>query len=83
MKENKIHLVSQVVIDCADNIFNPSNNAHVRDTYLMRIEAIRDYCNEVLIRASKDKDKNAFMGRDTKSKTYYSRDSQRVGKNNV
>jgi hypothetical protein len=79
MNENKIHLVSQVVIDCAENIFNPSNNAHVRDAYLMRIEAIRDYCNEVLIRASKDKDKNIFINRNTKSKTNYSR----AGKTNV
>ena len=83
MKESNIHLVPQVVIDCAENIFNPSNNANVRDTYTHRIEVIRDYCNEVLTRASRDKDKNTFMGRDTKSKMYYSRDSQRAGKNNV
>ena len=83
MKESNIHLVPQVVIDCAENIFNPSNKAHVRDNYMMRIEVIREYCNEVLTRASREKDKNSFMGRDTRSKLHYSRDSQRVGKNNV
>jgi len=52
MKENKMHMVPQVVVDCAENIFNPVNNAHMRDAYVMRIEAIRDYCNEMLQKSS-------------------------------
>jgi hypothetical protein len=52
MKENKMHMVPQVVVDCAENIFNPANNAHMRDAYVMRIEAIRDYCNEMLQKSS-------------------------------
>jgi len=45
-------MVPQVVVDCAENIFNPVNNAHMRDAYVMRIEAIRDYCNEMLQKSS-------------------------------
>lgn len=47
-----MHMVPQVVVDCAENIFNPVNNAHMRDAYVMRIEAIRDYCNEMLQKSS-------------------------------
>ena len=79
MKETNIHLVPQVVIDCAENIFNTSNNANVRDTYTHRIEVIREYCNEVLVRASKDKDRNVFIDRKTRNKTNFSR----IGRNNV
>ena len=77
MKENKVHLVPQIVIDCAENIFSPTTNSNSRDTYVMRIEAIRDYCNEMLAKTSKDK--HMFLDRDIKSKTNYSR----MGKNNV
>ena len=47
MNKNRIHLVPQVVIDCADNL-RSSKVDHMRESYLSRIEAIREYCDEVL-----------------------------------
>jgi DNA-directed RNA polymerase specialized sigma54-like protein len=50
MNQNKIHMVPQIVIDCAENLMNTKID-HMRDNYTLRLEAIRDYCNEALKRA--------------------------------
>lgn len=55
MKETNLHMVPQAVLDCASNVFNPDNNAHTRETYVMRIEAIRDYCNDVIAKHQTNK----------------------------
>lgn len=47
MRENRQHMVPQVIIDCAENLMN-SKIEHMRDSYIMRLETIRDYCDEVL-----------------------------------
>lgn len=47
MLKNKMHLVPQVVIDCAEN-FKASKVEHMRESYLSRLEAIRDYCDLVI-----------------------------------
>jgi len=47
MKKNNLHMVPQPVIDCAENITS-SRNPNTRDMYIVRLEAIRDYCDEVL-----------------------------------
>lgn len=44
-KTKNIHMVPQVVIDCGENVFK---SGRVDDLYLLRIEAIRDYCNHVV-----------------------------------
>jgi hypothetical protein len=41
------HLVPQVMIDCAENLAK-SLNENSKTTYAMRLEAIRDYCDQVL-----------------------------------
>ena len=47
MLKNKMHLVPQIVIDCADN-YKASKIEHMRESYLTRLEAIRDYCDSVI-----------------------------------
>ena len=53
MKENnsKIHLVPQPVIDCAENLAT-TRQEHLKHSYIMRLEAIRDYCEDVLKKAN-------------------------------
>lgn len=50
MNQNKIHMVPQIVIDCAENLMNTKID-HMRDTYTLRLETIREYCDEALKRA--------------------------------
>lgn len=45
IKTKNVHMVPQAVIDCAENI---SKSGRIDDLYLLRIEAIRDYCNQVV-----------------------------------
>ena len=52
------HLVPQVVIDCAENIKKNSKNRFVMDNYTMRLEAIRDYCDRILMTVPKHDQKN-------------------------
>lgn len=44
----KIHYIPQPVIDCVEKAFNSDNNKFTSDTYIVRLEAIRDYCDEAL-----------------------------------
>jgi hypothetical protein len=41
------HLVPQVVVDCAESMIK-TNQDHMKTNYIMRLEAIRDYCDEML-----------------------------------
>jgi hypothetical protein len=69
------HLIPANVIDLVEKINFAGEN---EKTYLLqRLEAIRDYCDYVLIKAN-NPTKNLF-DKKTKSKLNYSR----VGKNNV
>jgi len=75
-------MVPQIVIDCAENLLNAKHD-HMRDAYSMRLEAIRDYCNQALQSAQHQANytppkKNSIL-RSTKSQLNYSR----VGRNNV
>ena len=47
MKINNEHLIPQAVIDCGQNFIN-TKPGHVKTNYEMRLEAIRDYCDNVL-----------------------------------
>ena len=50
MNQNRIHMVPQIVVDCAENLINAKHD-HMRDDYSLRLEAIRDYCDEALRKA--------------------------------
>ena len=43
-------MVPQIVVDVAENLMNAKHD-HMRDNYTLRLETIRDYCDEVLKRA--------------------------------
>ena len=51
MKNDKIHLVPQAVIDCVQGLSN-TKQSNLRVNYVMRLEAIRDYCDQALKSAS-------------------------------
>lgn len=78
MKMNNIHLVPQVIIDCAQNIFRDNK---INETYAIRIEAIRDYCNSELQKYENVKNKSLFddLHKRKASTGRYSR----IGRNNV
>lgn len=44
----KIHLVPEMIVDLGNKATDRSIVQHIRDNYIMRLEAIRDYCNSVL-----------------------------------
>jgi hypothetical protein len=44
---NNQHLVPQVIIDVAENL-SSTTNENSRNAYIMRLETIRDYCDNVL-----------------------------------
>lgn len=47
MNNNKIHLIPQPVIDCVENL-RTTKQEHMRLNYIVRLEAIRDYCDQAL-----------------------------------
>jgi len=47
MTNEKIHLVPQVVIDCAESLNNTKQD-NLKVNYVMRLEAIRDYCDSAI-----------------------------------
>lgn len=48
----KTHYIPQPVIDCVEKAFDFKNSKFTSDTYIVRIEAIRDYCNDALNKLS-------------------------------
>jgi galactokinase len=48
--QNRVHMVPQIVVDVAENLMNAKHD-HMRDTYTLRLEAIRDYCDAALKQA--------------------------------
>jgi len=51
MNQNNLHMIPQPVIDCAENLFNTRQD-HLKQTYIARLETIRDYCENVLKEAN-------------------------------
>ena len=47
MKNDKIHLIPQAVIEVAQGIANTKQD-NLRMNYVMRLEAIKEYCDEIL-----------------------------------
>lgn len=45
--KDKMHLIPQIVIDCAEGL-STAKNSNTKTAYEMRLEAIRDYCDNVL-----------------------------------
>jgi hypothetical protein len=47
MKNEKLHLIPQVIIDCAEGLMN-TKQENLRINYIIRLEAIRDYCDSAV-----------------------------------
>jgi hypothetical protein len=47
MKNDKLHLIPQVIIDCAQGL-STTRQDNLRLNYIVRLEAIRDYCDQAL-----------------------------------
>jgi len=82
MNQNNMHMIPQPVIDCAENLFN-TKQEHLKQSYIVRLETIRDYCNQVLQSAQHQGNfippkKNNIL-KSKKSQLNYSR----IGRNNV
>jgi len=71
MNQNNMHMVPQVIIDCAENIFKAPNN-NIKNTYVSRMEVIRDYCDNILKRAAQP-DQSRDVLRKFKAQLNYSR----------
>ena len=44
-------MIPQVVIDCAENLVS-TKVEHMKTNYALRLEAIRDYCDDMLKKAN-------------------------------
>ena len=44
-------MIPQPVIDCAENLFTTKQD-HLKQSYIARLETIRDYCEDVLKKAN-------------------------------
>ena len=44
-------MIPQPVIDCAENLFTTKQD-HLKQSYIVRLETIRDYCEDVLKKAN-------------------------------
>ena len=60
MDKNKLHLIPQPIIDCAENLIS-AHQDHIRDTYILRLEAIRDYCDYAIKSSSNTKPFNLSL----------------------
>ena len=47
INESKMHLIPQAIIDCATDLAT-TKNENIRINYVMRLETISDYCDQVL-----------------------------------
>jgi len=48
MNKEMIVYVPQIVIDVAENFAKSRDTSNAKNNYMIRLEAIRDYCNMVL-----------------------------------
>ena len=75
MKSEQMHLIPQAVIDVAQGVVSTKQD-NLRMNYIIRLEAIREYCDEVL-KTVNSPAKQVF-DRKPKSAKY-----SRIGLNNV
>jgi hypothetical protein len=59
MKNEKLHLVPQVVIDCAQSLATTKQD-NLRLNYIIRLEAIRDYCDDAIRRHNMEVNTNIY-----------------------
>jgi hypothetical protein len=52
--ENRMHLIPPSVIDCATELV-ATKNQNIRLNYIVRLETIRDYCDEILKKSNESR----------------------------
>ena len=52
--KDKMHLIPQPVIECAENLVS-TKQEHMKMNYIIRLEAIREYCDDILKAQSQPK----------------------------
>ena len=65
---NKIHLIPQPVIDCVENL-RTTKQEHMRLNYILRLEAIRDYCDHAIKKAPTENTFDNFHKRKASGKS--------------
>ena len=78
MNKDNIHLVPPSVTDIVEKINSPLAHPNEKMNYLLRLEAIRDYCISSINKHNTNTQKNNVF-REVRPKTDYSR----IGRNNV
>lgn len=76
--DNRMHLIPPSVIDIVDKFNSPNVHVNEKMNYLVRLEAIRDYCISTISKHNNNTQRNSVF-KETRSKTNYSR----IGRNNV
>ena len=59
MKNDRIHLVPPNVLDCGENLLTTKHETS-QYNYMVRLEAIRDYCDSVLDKHKMRSNTNMF-----------------------
>ena len=59
MKNEKLHLIPQVIIDCAQSL-STTKQDNLRLNYIIRLEAIRDYCDEAIRKHNMETNSNIW-----------------------
>ena len=78
MNKDNMHLVPPSVTDIVEKINSPTAHPNEKMNYLLRLEAIRDYCIASINKHNANVQKNNFF-KEVKPRTNYSR----IGRNNV
>lgn len=76
--DNRMHLIPPSVIDIVEKLNSPTVHVNEKMNYIVRLEAIRDYCISSINKNNNSSQKNSVF-KEPRNKTYYSR----VGRNNV
>jgi hypothetical protein len=57
MLKKNMHLVPVNIQDIADKINDPTTRDNELQNYIMRLEAVRDFCNETITKAKNEQKK--------------------------
>jgi hypothetical protein len=57
MKKNQLHLVPNNIQDIVEQLQNPNIRSNERMNYVLRLEAIRDYCEASIKKSAEDERK--------------------------
>lgn len=76
--DNRMHLIPPSVIDIVDKFSAPNVHVNEKMNYLVRLEAIRDYCISTINKHNNSSQRNSVF-KETRNKSNHSR----IGRNNV